>query len=134
MIALGLGLALAAGSARADRNKAMAFFQQGKQSQSARHWRTAILAYDAALKADPSFFYAYKALGTVYYEAGDHRGALSFYDLYLRYQPTDSATRAFAAKIHAELTMPHPAAPAVPAPAQAPAARRRGPCPDRDLA
>jgi hypothetical protein len=123
---MGVGLALAAGAAHADRNQALADFNQGKQFQAARQWRPAILAYDAALKADPGFFYAYKALGTVYYMAGDHRGALSFYDLYLRQQPGDAATRAFAAGIRATLTAPAPAMAvqkAIPAAAASPASK-----------
>jgi hypothetical protein len=107
--------------AHADRATALTDFNQGKQYQAARQWRQAIQCYTAALKTDPSFYYSYKALGTVYYQAGDHRGALSYYDLYLKSAPADDATRAFAEKIRAELAglRPAPAA-ARPAPASQP--------------
>lgn len=103
----GVGLALVVlglpTAAQADRPEALKDFNQGKQYQASRQWRQAIQCYSAALKTDPSFYYSYKALGTVYYQAGDHRGALAYYDLYLKSAPGDAATQAFAEKIRAEL-------------------------------
>jgi hypothetical protein len=102
-LALGLACLGWPAAARADRAAALADFNQGKQYQAARQWRQAIQCYTASLKADPGFYYADKALGTVYYQAGDHRGALAYYDLYLKSAPADGPTRAFADRIRAEL-------------------------------
>jgi hypothetical protein len=110
VLALGLVCLGWPAAAHAGPSQALAAFNQGKQYQAARQWRQAIQYYAAALKADPSFYYAYKALGTVYYQAGDHRGALAYYDLYLRSAPGDAATKAFAERIRAELAGIRPAA------------------------
>jgi hypothetical protein len=125
--ALGLVAFLLSSSARSSPSSALADFNQGKQYQAARQWRQAIQYYAAALKDAPTFYYAYKALGTVYYQAGDHRGALAYYDLYLKSAPGDHATRAFAERIRAQLGAARvPAAPAAqPAAEAAPSAKAR---------
>jgi hypothetical protein len=127
-LVLALACLAPAVAATADRATALADFNQGKQYQSARQWRQAIQCYSASLKSDPAFYYAYKALGTVYYQAGDHRGALSYYDLYLKSAPGDTATAAFAAKIRAEFgAAPVAALPQAGAPAQTAAPESRLP-------
>src|ERR1700722_16628712 len=103
------------GMARAYTADALARFQAGRQYQAARQLRWAVLSYEAALKADPSLTACYKALGTIYYEAGDHRGALYFYDRYLTTNPNDTATRNFDDSLRASLGAATPAQASVPA-------------------
>jgi tetratricopeptide (TPR) repeat protein len=100
---------------------ALAQFQAGRQFQAAKAWGPAVHAYEAALKADPGLTASYKALGTVYYEAGDHKGALYFYDRYLATNPGDAATKNFADSIRASLGASAP----VPVEAPAPTKKKR---------
>jgi len=111
--------------ARAYTAEALARFQAGRQYQAARQLKWAVLSYEAALKADPSLTACYKALGTIYYEAGDHRGALYFYDRYLATNPGDTATKAFADNIRASMGGASPAQ--APAQTTAAAPQRSGP-------
>jgi hypothetical protein len=92
--------------ARAYTPQALAQFNAGRQFQAAKQWSQAAAAYNAALKADPTLTAAYKSLGTVYYQAGDRKGALYFYDRYLTYYPTDTATKAFADRLRASVAGP----------------------------
>jgi tetratricopeptide (TPR) repeat protein len=111
-----LGLAVLPSFGRAYTADALAQFQAGRQYQAARQWAPAVQAYEAALRADPSLTQAYKALGTIYYQAGDHKGALVFYDRYLTTNPGDTATKNFADGIRASLGAPAPAPAAAPVP------------------
>src|SRR5665213_2267863 len=88
---------------------ALNLFQAGKQYQAAKQLKAAVMAYRGALKADPTLTMAYKALGTVYYQAGDRKGALFFYDRYLTTNPDDTATKNFADSIRASLGQAAPA-------------------------
>jgi hypothetical protein len=94
-------------------------FKLGQQYQAAKQWGAAVKAYSQALKDDPNATYAYKALGTVYYMAGDKRGALAYYRRYLATHPQDAATRRFADQLAAALGQPAVAASNAPAPAAA---------------
>jgi len=82
--------------ARAYSRESLADYRAAKRFQAAKEWRQAVLAYDAALTADPSFVGINKDLGAVYYEMGDHKGALYYYDRYLAAYPKDGVTRTFA--------------------------------------
>jgi hypothetical protein len=103
------GSCLAAGLA-ADPAAGLQDFQLGQKFQAARQWGSAARQYSKTLQDDPKAYWAYKALGTVYYQAGDHRGALSYYHRYLALNPSDGATQAFAARLQAELGGYAPAA------------------------
>jgi tetratricopeptide (TPR) repeat protein len=94
--------------ARGYKPESLAQYQAGQRYQRARHWRLAVLAYDAALAADPSLLAVYKNLGAVYYEMGDRKGALYYYDRYLASYPGDSATRTVAGSLRVadEVTLP----------------------------
>lgn len=107
-----LGLLLLASPATADPARAQAAYAQGQRLQAAKQWPAAAAAYQEALKEDPSDPKPYKALGTVYYLAGDRRGALSYYRRYLRAVPGDSATKAFADRLQASLPAAEGATPA----------------------
>jgi hypothetical protein len=104
-----VGMLAAAGNAMADTAGAAAAYKRGQQYQTAKQWGGAVKEYQAALKEDPKYFYAYKALGTTYYQAGDKKGALSYYDRYLAMNPSDAATKAFAEKLRGELGAKAPA-------------------------
>ncbi|HTB23280.1 MAG TPA: tetratricopeptide repeat protein [bacterium] len=95
-IAFIAGISALPAAARAYTAEALADFQAGRNYDAAKQFRMAVLSFEAALKADPSMTGAYAALGRVYFEAGDHRGALYFYDRYLAYHPDDTATQDFA--------------------------------------
>lgn len=110
-----LGLAGLNAWAWADAAGAAAAFKLGQQYQGAKQWGAAVKEYQAALKADPRYYPAYKALGTTYYQAGDRKGALVYYDRYLAMNPADTATKAFADKLRAQLGGAAPAAAATPA-------------------
>lgn len=114
-LAIAFGLSSMPGLARAYTAAALARFQAGRQYQAAGQLRWAVLSYEAALTADPSLTACYKALGTIYYEAGDHRGALYFYDRYLATNPDDTATRNFDSGLRASLGAATPAQASVPA-------------------
>lgn len=90
-------------AARAYTPEALADFSAARQFQAAKQWSNAVRAYQAALKADPSLTVAYKALGTIYYQAGDRKGSLYFYDRYLGYYPNDAPTKEFADRLRASL-------------------------------
>jgi tetratricopeptide (TPR) repeat protein len=90
------GLALAASALHADAASAAADFKLGQAQQAAKQWGPAAKLYLKVLQDDPQATYAYKALGTVYYQAGDKRGALAYYDRYLTTHPQDTATKGFA--------------------------------------
>src|ERR1700722_3779301 len=92
--------------------QALADFAAGRRYEAAGRWAPAANAYDAALKADSSLTVAYKALGRVYYMAGDRKGALYFYDRYLSSNPGDAATRDFADSLRAALGTAPPVVPA----------------------
>jgi hypothetical protein len=79
-------------------------YARGQALQERRQWTEAIQAYQEALKADPHFVYAYKSMGTVYYDSGDPRSALACFDLYLHAKPDDDATRAFADTLRRRLS------------------------------
>ncbi len=87
----------------ADTAAATAAFKRAQQFQTAKQWGNAVKEYKAALAADPAYFWAYKGLGTTYYQGGDKRGALGYYDRYLAANPSDSQTKAFAEKLRAEV-------------------------------
>jgi hypothetical protein len=89
--------------ARAYTEQALSDYKAGLGFQATRQWKAAVGAYQAALREDPSLTMAYKGLGTVYYMAGDHRGALYFYGRYLAANPGDTATRNFAEGLRASL-------------------------------
>ncbi|HXC64676.1 MAG TPA: tetratricopeptide repeat protein [bacterium] len=84
-------------------------FKTGQGFQAARQWGNAVKQYLKCLQDDPKAYWAYKALGTVYYQAGDHRGALAYYQRYLALNPSDSATQAFAGRLRAESGVAAPA-------------------------
>ena len=88
-------LALAAGL-HADAAAGKADFLLGQKYQAAKQWGPAAKADLQTFKDDHQAYWAYKALGTVYYQAGDKRGALAYYDRYLAINPKDTATKAFA--------------------------------------
>jgi hypothetical protein len=113
------------GMARAYTAEALARFQAGRQYQAAGQLRWAVLSYEAALKADPSLTACYKALGTIYYEAGDHKGALYFYDRYLTTNPNDTATRNFDDSLRTSLGVARPVQASVPV--EAAVQKRSGP-------
>ena len=113
-LGLGMGWALAAGLA-ADPAAGSQDFQLGQKYQAARQWGNAARQYLKTLQDDPKAIWAYKALGTVYYQGGDRRGALAYYQRYLALNPSDSATQAFAARLRTALGAPAPAAAAQPA-------------------
>jgi hypothetical protein len=58
-----VGMLAAAGNAMADTAGAAAAYKRGQQYQTAKQWGGAVKEYQAALKEDPKYFYAYKALG-----------------------------------------------------------------------
>lgn len=92
-------LLLAPGLARPDGGPAQGAYARGQEFQSRRQWTEAVQAYMEALKDDPQYFYAYKSMGSTYYEAGDVKSALACFDRYLALNPGDDATRTFAAKL-----------------------------------
>jgi tetratricopeptide (TPR) repeat protein len=77
------GLILVPALTQAYSPQSLADFEAGRQYEASRRWAPAAYAYEAALKADPSLTVTYKALGTVYYMAGDRKSALYFYEQYL---------------------------------------------------
>src|SRR5665213_229465 len=81
----------------------VADYAAGRQYQAEGKWAPAVRAYQAALSDDRSLTVAYKALGTVYYMAGDRKGALFFYDRYLAFHASDAATKAFADRLRLAL-------------------------------
>lgn len=103
--------------ARAYSPQALADFAAGRRYEAAGRWGPAAYAYDAALRADPSLTVTYKALGMVYYMAGDRKSALYFYDRYLSSNPGDAATRDFAVRLRAALGTAPPVVPAQTSPA-----------------
>ena len=102
-----LGLVLVLGSSAvglwADAAAGRADYLAGQRFQAARRWGPAAQQYLKALKDDPQAYGCYRALGTLYYEAGDRHGALAYYDRYLALNPGDTATRAFADALRAQL-------------------------------
>jgi hypothetical protein len=107
---LGLAMGLAAGaSLHADPAAGLQDFKAGQSFQAARQWGNAVRQYLKCLQDDPKAYWAYKALGTVYYQAGDHRGALAYYQRYLALYPSDTATQAFASRLRTELGTAAPA-------------------------
>jgi hypothetical protein len=108
---LGFGLACATTLA-ADPAASLQDFQLGQKYQAAHQWGNAAKQFLKALQDDPKAYWSYKALGTIYYQAGDHRGALVYYQRYLALNPSDSATQAFATRLRTELGVAGPAAPA----------------------
>lgn len=81
-------------------------YQAGQRFQAARRWGPAAQQYLKALQDDPQADWCYQALGNVYYQAGDRRGALAYYDRYLSINPKDTATRVFADALRAQLGGP----------------------------
>jgi hypothetical protein len=90
-------------AARADEALAQADYARGQQFQAQRLWTEAVSAYMDTLRQDPDFFYAYKSMGTTYYEAGDTKSALACYDRYLAMNPNDEPTRTFTEKLRLTL-------------------------------
>jgi hypothetical protein len=124
--AIGLAVALAClqvNTAKADAAAAQADFSSGQKFQAAKQWGPAVKAYQQTLKDDPNAYWAYKALGTTYYLAGDRRGAVAYYNRYLSIHPADTATQAFNERLKASLGQG--ATPAAPAPAAAPVQDKR---------
>jgi hypothetical protein len=105
-----LGISALPAAARAFTAEAMADYQAGGRYDAAKQYRAAVLSYEAALKADPGMTGAYAAIGRVYFESGDHKGALYFYDRYLAYHPDDEATKAFADNLRVSIGGAAPAA------------------------
>jgi hypothetical protein len=101
-VQLGLAVILV-GSLHADEASSKADFQLGQKYQAAKQWGPAVQAYRQALKDDPKAIWAYKALGTTYYLAGDRRGAVAYYNYYLRLNPQDTATHDFNERLKASL-------------------------------
>src|ERR1700677_1580844 len=95
-IAFVAGILILPAAASAYTAEAMADYQAGNRYDAAKQLRMAGLSYEAALRADPNMTGAYAAMGRVYFEAGDHKGALYYYDRYLAYHPDDTATKDFA--------------------------------------
>lgn len=79
---------------RAD-DPARADFQSGVQLQQSKQYGPAIRAYLKAIQENPNYVGIYKSVGTCYYYAGDKRGALYYYHLYLRSYPNDQSTASF---------------------------------------
>jgi hypothetical protein len=96
-------LFLAAAPLSADTRAAADAYKKGQALQNARQYGQAIGQYQEALKQDPRYAWAYKGMGTSYYAAGDKASALKCYDLYLRANPVDANTQAFADRLRAEL-------------------------------
>lgn len=101
-IGAALGLLVMVAAARADTAGATAAFKKAQQFQAAKQWGAAVKEYQAALAADSKYVWAYKGLGTTYYQAGDKKGALAYYDKYLAANPSDVQTKAFADRLRAE--------------------------------
>lgn len=84
--------ALATG-ARADLEGALAATVHGNQNVSARHYQAALKNYRLALKEDPDYFPALKAMALCYEKMGEESLAISTYERYLAANSIDYRTR-----------------------------------------
>ncbi|WCJ59108.1 tetratricopeptide repeat protein [Fontisphaera persica] len=84
-----------------DRAQAMTHYQAGEAARAAQRWGEAQKHYEAAIKADPSFYEAHAMLGRVALENRDWPRALSAYEQALVIQPEAAGTRFnFALALH----------------------------------
>lgn len=69
------------------RSRALHHYKQGNEQLKQRAFASAVQAFHAALKADPSFAYAHRGLGVAYASMKDPKKAIQQYRLYLQKAP-----------------------------------------------
>lgn len=95
-------------AARADLAAAKAAYLKGSALEQARSYRAAFAEYSNALKADPTYIYAWKQIGNCYYYMGYKEQAVQAYRRYLAAVPGDASLKAFVGRLTGGSAAPAP--------------------------